>query len=372
MIESALAALSSLADPSLLLMLVAGVVAGLIMGLIPGLGGTGAVAILLPVTFGMDPSSALALLIGALAVVHTSDTVAAVLLGAPGSASASVTMLDGYSMAKKGQAARALSLAFLSSMAGGILGAVGLTLAIPLARPLVLSFGAPELFMLTILGVSLAAVLSRGNVAKGLTAGLLGLLLGMVGTSPTTAEQRFTFGSLFLGDGLSLVAVALGIFGLAEIASRVGQRNKPGEEVKLGGGWFAGIKEWLGYWTHVMRGALIGIWAGVLPGVGATAGTWLAYGQVVATAKDKTKFGKGDPRGIVGPESANNSVEAGDLIPTLLFGIPGGVPSAMLLGMLLTYGIQPGPAIVTDHLDLVYLIVWCFAIASVLGARCAS
>lgn len=368
MIESALAALASLADPSLLLMLVAGVVAGLVMGLIPGLGGTGAVAILLPVTFGMDPSSALALLIGALAVVHTSDTVAAVLLGAPGSASASVTMLDGYAMAKKGQAARALSLAFLSSMAGGILGAVGLTLAIPLARPLVLSFGAPELFMLTILGVSLAAVLSRGNVAKGLTAGLLGLMLGMVGTSPTTAEQRFTGGSLFLGDGLSLVAVALGIFGLAEIASRVGQRNKPGEEVRLGGGWFAGIKEWLGHWTQVLRGALIGIWAGVLPGVGATAGTWLAYGQVVATAKDKTKFGKGDPRGIVGPESANNSVEAGDLIPTLLFGIPGGVPSAMLLGMLLTYGIQPGPAIVTDHLDLVYLIVWSFAIASILGA----
>lgn len=368
MLDSALAALASLADPSLLLMLVTGVIAGLVMGLVPGLGGTGAVAILLPVTFGMDPASALALLIGALAVVHTSDTVAAVLLGAPGSASASVTMLDGYSMAKKGQAARALSLAFLSSMAGGVLGAVGLTLAIPLARPLVLSFGSPELFMLTILGVSLAAVLSRGNVAKGLTAGLLGLLLGMVGTSPTTAEQRFTGGSLFLGDGLSLVAVALGVFGLAEIASRVGQRNKPGDEVRLGGGWFAGIREWAGHWTQVLRGALIGIWAGVLPGVGATAGTWLAYGQVVATAKDKTKFGKGDPRGIVGPESANNSVEAGDLIPTLLFGIPGGVPSAMLLGMLLTYGIQPGPAIVTDYLDLVYLIVWSFAIASVLGA----
>src|SRR5688500_7457499 len=245
MIESALAALSSLAAPSLLLMLVAGVVAGLIMGLIPGLGGTGAVAILLPVTFGMDPSSALALLIGALAVVHTSDTVAAVLLRAPGSASASVTMLDGYSMARKGQAARALSLAFLSSMAGGILGAVGLTLAIPLARPLVLSFASPELFMLTILGVALAAVLSRGNVIKGVSAGLLGLVLGMVGTSPTTAEERFTFGSLFLGDGLSLVAVALGIFGLAEIASRVAERRtKAGDEVRLGGGWLAGIREW--------------------------------------------------------------------------------------------------------------------------------
>ena len=151
--------------------------------------------------------------------------------------------------------------------------------------------------------------------------------------------------------------------------SPVGSVNgRSGDEVRLGGGWLDGIREWITHWTHVLRGALIGIWAGVLPGVGATAGTWLAYGQAVATAKDKRQFGKGDPRGIVGPESANNSVEAGDLIPTLLFGIPGGVPSAMLLGMLLTYGIQPGPSIVTDHLDLMYLIVWSFAIASVLGA----
>jgi putative tricarboxylic transport membrane protein len=368
MLDSAMAALASLADPSLLIMLLIGTVAGLIMGLIPGLGGTGAVAILLPITFGMEPPQALALLIGALAVVHTSDTVSAVLLGAPGSASASVTMLDGYSMAKKGQAARALTLAFLSSMAGGIIGAVGLTLAIPLARPLVLSFASPELFMLTVLGVSLAAVLSRGNIIKGVSAGLLGLILGMVGTSPTTAEERFTFGSLFLGDGLSLVAVALGIFGLAEIASRASQRRGQKQNITLGGGWGQGIREWLTHWTHVIRGALIGIWAGVLPGVGATAGTWMAYGQAVATAKDKRQFGKGDPRGIVGPESANNSVEAGDLIPTLLFGIPGGVPSAMLLGMLLTYGIQPGPSIITEHLGLMYLIVWSFAIASILGA----
>lgn len=368
MTDAAFSALASLTEPSLLIMLAIGVLAGLVIGLIPGLGGTGAVAILLPVTFGMEPEQALAMLIGALAVVHTSDTVAAVLLGAPGSASASVTMLDGYSMARKGQAKRALSLAFLSSMAGGLIGAVGLTVAIPLARPLVLSFGSPELFMLTILGVSLAAVLSRGNVVKGLTAGFLGLLLGMVGTSPTTAEERFTFGSLFLGDGISLVAVALGIFGLAEIASRVGQRKVAEQPVSLEGGWGSGIREWVTHWTHVIRGALIGIWVGILPGVGATAGTWLAYGQAVATAKDKRQFGKGDPRGIVGPESANNSVEAGDLIPTFLFGIPGGVPSAMLLGMLLTYGIQPGPAIVTEHLDLMYVIIWSFAIASVVGA----
>lgn len=368
MLDSAMSALASLTDPALLLMLLVGVIAGLVMGLIPGLGGTAAVAILLPITFGMEPAPALAMLIGALAVVHTSDTVSAVLLGAPGSASASVTMLDGYSMAKKGQAKRALSLAFLSSMAGGVIGAIGLTLAIPLAKPLVLSFASPELFMLTVLGVALAAVLSRGNVIKGLTAGALGLMVGMIGTSPTTAEERFTFGSLFLGDGLSLVAVALGVFGLAEIASRASQRRGDSTQVKVDGGWGSGIREWLTHWSQVLRGGLIGIWAGILPGVGATAGTWLAYGQAVATAKDKTQFRKGDPRGIVGPESANNSVEAGDLIPTFLFGIPGGVPSAMLLGMLLTYGIQPGPSIINEHLDLMYLIIWSFAIASVLGA----
>ena len=157
--------------------------------------------------------------------------------------------------------------------------------------------------MLTVLGVALAAVLSRGNVAKGLAAGLLGLLLGTVGTSPTTAEYRFTFGSLFLGDGLSLVAVALGIFGLAEIATRVGQRDNPAKWSHSAARYMDGVREWLTYWTQVIRGAPIGIWAGVLPGIGATAGTWLAYGQAVATAKDKRKFGKGDPRGIVGPEA---------------------------------------------------------------------
>jgi TctA family transporter len=252
-------------------------------------------------------------------------------------------------------------------MAGGLLGAVGLTLAIPLARPMVMSFGAPELFLLTVIGVSMAAALSRGRMLKGLTAGALGLLVGTIGAAPSAAEYRYTFGTLFLSDGLPLVAVALGIFGLAEIAVLV-TRGTVADRVGLGTGWLAGIREWIKHWGLVVRGALVGVWAGVLPGIGATAGTWMAYGQSVATSKDKRRFGKGDPRGIVAPESANNAVEAGDLIPTLLFGIPGGVPAAMLLGALLTYGIQPGPRIVTDHLDLIYLIIWCFAIANVVGA----
>ena len=370
MLDAAGSALAAFLDPAMLFFLVAGVLAGLVVGIIPGLGGTGAVALLLPFVFVLEPEQALALIIGAVAVVHTSDTIASVLIGIPGSASATVLLLDGHEMAKQGQAARALSIAFLSSMAGGLLGALGLTLSIPIARPLVLLFGSPELFMLTVLGVSLTALLSQGNMVKGLLAGAFGLLLGQIGSAPAAADYRFTFGSLFLSDGLDLVAVALGIFGLAEVVSLLARKTSVATRTGLGTGWGLGVRDFFTQWRHVLRGALVGIWAGVLPGVGATAGTWMAYGQAKATARgeDRKKFGKGDPRGIVAPESANNSVEAGDLIPTLLFGIPGGAPAALLLGALLVFGIEPGPRIITDDLDIVYTIVWSFAIASVLGA----
>lgn len=370
MLDSALSALANLFAFSNLLFLVLGVAAGLVIGIIPGLGGTGAVALLLPFIFVLEPTQALALIIGAVAVVHTSDTISSVLLGVPGSASATVLLLDGHAMARRGEGARALSIAFLSSMVGGLLGALGLSLSIPIARPLVLSFGSPELFMLTVLGISLTAVLSHGNMIKGLLAGAFGLLLGTVGSAPAAADYRYTFGSLFLSDGLDLVAVALGIFGLAEVVSLVGSRSSVATGAGLGSGWGAGARDVLHHWRHVLRGALVGMWAGVLPGIGATAGTWMAYGQAKATARKDSKktFGKGDPRGIIAPESANNSVEAGDLIPTLLFGIPGGAPAALLLGALLAFGIEPGPRIITDDLDVVYTIIWSFALASVLGA----
>ncbi|HWL97763.1 MAG TPA: tripartite tricarboxylate transporter permease [Nocardioidaceae bacterium] len=370
MLDAATSALAALLDPTSLVFLLAGILSGLVVGLIPGLGGTGAVAILLPFVFVLEPQQALALIIGAVAVVHTSDTIASVLVGIPGSASATVLLLDGHEMAKQGHAARALSIAFVSSMFGGLLGAIGLTLSIPIARPLVLSFGSPELFMLTVLGISLTALLSRGNMLKGLVAGAFGLLLGQIGAAPATAEYRYTFGSLFLTEGLDLVAVALGIFGLAEVVSLVARKTSVAAGAGLGSGWGVGVRDVLHYWKHVLRGSLVGIWAGVLPGVGATAGTWMAYGQARATARGKSKknFGKGDPRGIIAPESANNSVEAGDLIPTLLFGIPGGAPAALLLGALLVFGVEPGPSIITEDLDVVYTIVWSFAIASVVGA----
>ena len=217
MFDAALQALSQFADPSMWLYLGAGVIVGIIIGVIPGLGGTGAVAVLLPFVFILEPNQAIAMIIGAVAVVHTSDVITSVVLGIPGSAAASVFLLDGHEMAKKGQGGRALSVSFIASMIGGIIGIIALTVIVPIARPVVTAFGSPEIFVLIVMGIFLTAMLSKGNVIKGLLISTFGLVLGMVGVSPISAEYRFTFGSEYLTDGIGLVAAALGIFGVVGV-----------------------------------------------------------------------------------------------------------------------------------------------------------
>ena len=366
--DAALIALERFADPYHMAMLMAGLLAGTVIGILPGLGGIACVAILLPFIYTMDVNSAMILLVGSLAVVHTSDTITSVLIGTPGSAAAAATILDGHPLAKQGEAGRALSAAFLSSMIGGLIGALFLTLSLPIARPLVLLFGSPELLMLCVLGLSFAGFLTGGAPLKGGLAACLGLLLGSVGSAPADAVDRYTFDQLYLLDGVPLVGVALGVFGLAEIIDLLAKGGQISERVSLRGGWLQGAKDVVEHWGIVLRGSLIGVWAGILPGIGATAGSWMAYGHVVAMARDREKFGKGDIRGVIGPESANNSVEAGDFIPTLLFSVPGGAPSAILLGALFFYGIQPGPRMVQENLDLIFTIIWSFAIANTIGA----
>jgi TctA family transporter len=366
--DAALTALERFADPIHLTMLMAGVLAGTVIGILPGLGGIACVAILLPFIYTLDVHTAMILLVGSLAVVHTSDTITSVLIGTPGSAAAAATILDGHPLAKQGQAARALSAAFLSSLIGGLIGAVFLTLSLPVARPLVLLFGSPELLMLCVLGLSFAGFLTGGAPLKGGLAACLGLLLGSVGSAPADAVNRYTFEQLYLLDGIPLVGVALGIFGIAEIIDLLAKGGRIAERIPLGHGWLQGIRDVFQHWGIVVRGSLIGVWAGILPGIGATAGSWMSYGHVVAMARDRERFGKGDIRGVIGPESANNSVEAGDFIPTLLFGVPGGAPAAIMLGALFFYGIQPGPRMVQENLDLIFTIIWSFAIANTVGA----
>jgi putative tricarboxylic transport membrane protein len=366
--DAALIALERFASPLYLGMLTAGVLAGTIIGILPGLGGIAAVALLLPFIYTLDVHSAMVLLIGSLGVVHTADTITSVLIGTPGGAATAVTVLDGYPLAKQGQAARALSAAFLASLIGGLIGTVFLTLSLPIARPLVLLFGSPELLMLCVLGLSFAGFLTGGEPLKGGLAACLGLLLGSVGAAPAEAVYRYTFDQLYLSDGIPLVGVALGVFGIAEVIDLLAKGGRIAERVSLGQGWLQGVKDIVQHWGIVVRGSLIGVWAGILPGIGATAGSWMSYGHVVAMARDRERFGKGDIRGVIGPESANNSVDAGDLIPTLLFSVPGGAPAAILLGALFFYGIQPGPRMVQENLDLIFTIIWSLAFANAIGA----
>jgi TctA family transporter len=345
-----------------------GVGVGLIVGILPGLGGIAGMSILLPFVYGMDTVSALALLIGLLAVVPTGDTFTSVLMGIPGSAASQATILDGFPMAKRGEAARALSAAFFGSMVGGLFGALVLTGFILVARPVILAFSSAELFMLTLLGLGMVGVLSGSSFIKGLLSCALGLLMGLAGAAPATGEWRLVLGIEYLVDGLPLVVVALGIFAIPEIIDLLRRNTAIAEVAALGRGWLQGIRDTIKEWGIVMRCSGIGCLIGAMPGLGGSVADWMAYGHVVQVAKDKSRFGHGDVRGVLAPESANNAVAGGALVPTILFGIPGSGSTAIFLGGMALLGIQPGIMLVETQLDLVYTIIWTLAIANVIGA----
>jgi putative tricarboxylic transport membrane protein len=361
-------ALANVLSGTHVLYMLLGVAVGLIVGILPGLGGIAGMSILLPFVYGMDTVSALALLIGLLAVVPTGDTFASILMGIPGSAASQATILDGFPMAKRGEAARALSAAFFSSMLGGLFGALVLTGFIVIARPIILAFSSAELFMLTVLGLGMVGVLSGSSLTKGLLSCALGLLLGMVGAAPATGEWRLVSGVEYLVDGLPLVVVALGLFAIPEIIDLLRRHTAIARVATLGRGWLRGIRDTLREWAVVLRCSGIGCLIGAMPGLGGSVADWMAYGHTVQLAKDKSQFGRGDVRGVLAPESANNAVAGGALVPTLLFGIPGSGSTAIFLGGMVLLGIQPGITLIETRLDLVYTIIWTLALANVVGA----
>ena len=362
------AALANVLSGTHVLYMLLGVAVGLVVGVLPGLGGIAGMSILLPFVYGMDAVSALALLIGLLAVTPTGDTFTSVLMGIPGGAASQATILDGFPMAKRGEAARALSASFFSSMLGGLFGALVLTAFIVVARPVILAFSSAELFMLTLLGLGMVGVLSGSSLTKGLLSCGLGLLLGMIGAAPVTGEWRLVLGSEYLVDGVPLVVVALGIFAIPEIIDLLRRNSAIAEVASLGRGWLQGIRDTFREWGIVLRCSAIGCLIGAMPGLGGAVGNWMAYGHAVQSSKDRSQFGKGDVRGVLAPESANNAGIGGDLVPTLLFGIPGSGATAVFLGGMVLLGIQPGITLVESRLDVVYTIIWTLAIANVVGA----
>lgn len=347
-----------------------GVLIGLYFGAVPGLSGLVGMAILLPFTFGMEPVSAFAFLLGMFAVTTTSDTIASVLLGIPGTAASQATILDGYPMAMRGEAARAFGAAFTVSAVGGLLGAVVLGISIPIVKPLILSFAQPEFFLLGVLGLTMVGSLSGGSMVKGLVAAMFGLTLSYVGYSVTGGTPRYWLGLTYLLDGVPLIPVVLGLFALPEILelavrdtsiSRVA-RDRAGSSI------VHGMRDAARNWWLVLRSTAIGAYVGMLPGLGGAIVDWVAYGHVVQSARDKSMFGKGDVRGVIAPETANNAMKGGALIPTVAFGIPGSASMAILLGALLIQGLQPGPQMLTTNLHITFSMMWTLVIANVAGA----
>ncbi len=348
--------------------LIGGVLLGLSVGVFPGLGGIAGLSLVLPFIYGMDPISGLSLMVGLVAVIPTSDTFASVLLGIPGSSASQATVLDGFPLSKNGQAARALAAAFVSSLFGGLLGAVILTFFILIARPLVLAFGIPELLLLTILGFSMVGVLAGRSLLKGLIAVGLGMTVGAIGEAPAQGSSRLDFGSWYLQDGFSLVVVGLGIFAIPEIISLLRQNRAISKDARLGAGWLDGIRDWWANKWLSFRCAVIGVLVGVIPGLGGSVVDWIAYGHSVQTTRDRSKFGKGEIRGIIGPESSNNAKEGGGLVPTLLFGIPGSGSMAVFIGGMILIGYEAGPQMIRNDLPVTYTVVWSLALANVFGA----
>lgn len=367
MVDVALQALGAVMTPSFLFFLAAGVVVGLIIGIIPGLGGVVGMSIIIPFIFGMDTLDGLALLVGALAVTSTSDTFPAVLIGVPGSAGAQATIMDGYPMARQGRAKEALGAAFTASALGGVFGAFALLAILGFARPLLLAMASPELFMLTILGLSLVGVLSRKAPALGLLSAFLGAGLGLIGLAAMDGQPRFTGGTFYLVDGLPIAIVALGLFGLPEIINMLAKGTAIVNEGRLEGSALAGARQTFRHPWLVFRCSVLGMALGAVPGLGGAVVDWLLYGVAQQTYKDGHKFGTGDIRGVIAPESGMNAKEGGAFLPTLVFGIPGSAQMAVLIGGLTFIGINVGPQMLTTELSFTVSIAWALALANVLG-----
>jgi TctA family transporter len=375
MIQALLEGLSLVLQWNAFSLMLVGMGLGFVVGLLPGIGGAATLALMLPFVFKMTPVEAFAFLLGMHSVAATTGDITSILFGVPGEGLSAAAVVDGHPMAKQGEAGRALGAALMSSLVGAIIGAMALAVSIPVVRPLVLTFGSPELFMITVIGIacitSLSGLGARDQV-KGFAMGLLGLLLATIGQERQSGALRFDFGLLYLWEGLDLIPVLVGIFAIPEIVElAVRGTSIAGERpaARLGAGVWEGIKDTFRHFWLVVRCSIVGVFVGILPGAGGGVAQWMAYAHAVQSAKDasdRSRFGKGDVRGVLGPGAANNSKEGGDLIPTIAFGVPGSGAMAILLGAFLIMGLHPGPEMLTKHLAVTYSMVWTLVIANVI------
>ena len=343
--ETFLGAIDALLTVNTLWWVFAGVIVGIIVGALPGLGPPLGMAIILPLTIPLDPSDAIILLVGVYSGSMYGGSIAAVLINTPGVSSSAATMFDGYPMSQQGRAATALSISATASAMAGLFTITALIIFSPVLIQLVLSVGTPERFLVALLGLAMITVVTRGSIAKGILAGVAGLLVTTVGLAPMSLDRRYAE-TLLLWDGVDFVAVLIGLFAIAEMMKLAGQKGGiAAGDVRIDrAGIVEGIRATVIRPITVIKSGLIGMAIGAIPGAGATVSNFVAYSEAVRASKDPETFGKGNEVGVVASEASNNGTVAGSLVPAISFGIPGSSSTAVLIGGLLMHGLRPGPS----------------------------
>lgn len=364
MLEGIFTGLSTAVMPFNILMVIVGCFAGTFIGMLPGLGPVSAVALMIPVTYGLDPSSGIILMAGVYYGAVFGGSTSSILINAPGCASTVVTSFDGYPLARQKQAGKALAIAAYSSFTGGTIGAIILLFAAPALAKVSLSFQSSDYFALMLLGFTAVAAFSgKGQIIKALIMCVFGLMISTIGTDVTSGIPRFIFGNLDLIDGISFLLLAMATFALTEVLMAVmrGEHKNADTDIDMSElGSMALTKEEVKHIAPTAaRSSVFGFVVGVLPGAGATIASFLAYGfeRTLASAKEKLKFGQGALRGVAAPESANNAASTGSFVPLLTLGIPGSGTTAIMLGALIAYGIQPGPRLFVDNPDVFWSVI---------------
>ena len=353
-------------EPMNLLYCLLGVLIGMLIGVLPGLGPVATIAILLPITYSIEPVAAIIMLAGIFYGAQYGGTITSVLLRLPGEASSVVTVLDGYEMAKKGRAGTALGISAVGSFIGGTVAILGLTFLAPVVASVALRFGPPEYAVLALLGILLVTTIGNGDVIKSVIAAGIGLLLASVGRDVFTSSERFTMGSLELADGLDFVPIAMGVFGLGEILYMMEQNYRaPRKAIAVGNAWPSrrDLRDASG---AIGRGSVLGFVLGILPGGGATLASLVSYSAEKRRSKHPERFGHGAIEGVAGPETANNAAATSSFIPLLTLGIPANATMAIIFGALLLHGIVPGPALIADHPELFWGVINSMYIGNIL------
>jgi len=334
-----------------------GVFAGTLIGVLPGIGPVAGVAMLIPFSFGMGPTSAMILMAGVYYGAMYGGSTTSILVNLPGESASVVTCLDGHALARQGRAGAALGMAAISSFIAGTLSVVGLMLLAQPVSALALRFGPPETFALTFLALTLVTGLVGAAPAKGIAAAAFGMLLGMVGLDPMSSEERFTFGALHLADGLSFVSVSVGLFAVAEVLESVERDERVSfDHARIANLWPTAA-DWVASRWAILRGTVVGFLVGVMPGAGATIASMLAYALERRVSRHPERFGAGAIEGVAAPEGANNAATGGALVPLLTLGIPGSGTTAVMLGALMIHGLRPGPLLFEQRPDVVWGLI---------------